>query len=117
MAVMTTVLKRFTTVGTTKTSRHPSGSLQEPKLVIERVRVPEGNKTVGEYSASVLYAALDADGQVLPSKVAFTVTFRSPVNIGPTETVVADALALFREIVASDNFATSVNSLDYLQTT
>jgi hypothetical protein len=56
---------------------------------------------------------LDPDGNVLQSKVGFSASVRYPAN-GQSSDVTA-ALAVFRDLVASDEFAATVTSQGYLQ--
>jgi len=61
------------------------------------------------------YTTLDAAGMPIPAKVTFSVNVRRPVNMASGATEVTDALALFREIIASDNFGSVVTSQAWLQ--
>lgn len=77
-----------------------------PKLVLQR-RVPlTGNRTVMEDSITVLEATEDDDGALLPQKVTFQVIVKRPALGQAAE--VTSALAVFRDIVASDEFGAVV---------
>lgn len=115
MAAMTTVLTEIPSNagGSTVTYTAPGHTFSKVKLVIDKRRVPEGKRTVAEYSVATVYATEDADGLILDQKVAFTTQFRAPVQGLSTD--IAAALALHLEIVASTNFANSVDTLEKIQ--
>lgn len=112
MAGMTTVLTEFSNSVNSRTSTYPTHTALEPKLVIEKRRVPEGNQTMVEYSAKVVSSTDDADGLVLPQKVAFEASVRYPV-LGTSADITA-ALAIFRDIIAGDEFGNSVTTQEWL---
>jgi hypothetical protein len=112
MAGMTTVLTEFSTSGNSRTSTYTGHSAIEPKLVIEKRRVPEGNQTMVEYSAKVVSSTVDADGVILQQKVSFEAVVRYPV-LG-TSTDVTAALAIFRDLIAGDEFGNSVTTQEWL---
>lgn len=49
----------------------------------------------------------------LPQKVSFSVTIRRPIN--GTASDVTAALAVFRDVVAGDEFTAMVNTQNYLK--
>ena len=102
MAAMTTVLTDFSQSGNSRTRTTSGHTAVKPKLVIEKRRVPEGNQTMVEYSCKVVHATEDADGEILAQKVSFEAAVRHPVN--GTSTDVSAALAIFRDIIAGDEF-------------
>lgn len=112
MAGMTTVLTEFSNNGNSRTSTYTGHTAIEPRLVIEKRRVPEGNQTVIEYSVKVVSSTEDADGAVLTEKVTFEAIVRYP-KLGLAADVTA-ALAIFRDVIAGDEFANSVNTQEYL---
>lgn len=112
MAGMTTVLTEFSTNGNSRTSTTSGHSTTQPKVVIEKRRVPEGNQTMAEYSVKVVHATTDADSAVLPNKVSFECIFREPV-LGDSADVAA-ALVIFRDIIAGDEFQNSVGTQEWL---
>lgn len=112
MAGMTTVLTEFSQSGNSRTSTQPTHTAVEPKLVIEKRRVPDGNQTMVEYSVKVVDATTDAAGVILSNKISFEAVVRYPL-LGTAADVTA-ALAVFRDIVASDDFANSVNTQEWL---
>lgn len=112
MAAMTTALTEFSTMGNSRTSTLSGHTSVVPKIVIEKRRVPEGNQTMAEYSVKVVYATLDAESQVLSQKVSFEAVVRYPVQ--GTAQDITDALAVFRDIVAGDEFGASVTTQNWL---
>lgn len=112
MAAMTTVLTEFSNNGNSRTCTYSGHTAIEPRLVIEKRRVPEGNQTIVEYSAKVISSTEDADGAVLQNKVSFECVVRYPV-LGLSADVAA-ALAVFRDIIAGDEFGNSVNTQEWL---
>lgn len=112
MAAMTTVLTLFADNGNSRTSTYTGHTALEPRLVIEKRKVPEGNQTMCEYSAKVVSSTEDADGAILSQKVSFEAVVRYPV-LGLSTDITA-ALAIFRDIIAGDEFGSSVNTQNYL---
>lgn len=112
MAAMTTVLTEFSNNGNSRTSTITGHTAIKPKLVIEKRRVPEGNQTMAEWSGKVVFATTDAAGLVLSNKVSFEVIVRYP-TLGTASDTTA-ALAIIRDIVASDDFANSVSTQGWL---
>jgi len=112
MAGMTTALTVFAENGNARTNTYTGHTALKPKLVLEKKRPIEGNNSVAEYRAIILAATVDANGLVLPSKVSFDVTVRYPA-LGQSSDITA-ALAILRDIIASDDFANSVTTLNWL---
>lgn len=112
MAAMTTVLTEFADNANSRTSTISGHTAVQPKLVIEKRRVPEGNQTMVEYSFKVVEATTDADSLILPQKVSFEAIVKHPL-LGQSSDVTA-ALAVFRDIVAGDEFANSVTTQNWL---
>lgn len=114
MAAMTTALTGFAGNGNSKTSTLSTHTVIKPRLVIERRRVAENGSQVAEYSCKVIYATTDATGTVLAQKVAFEATVRYPILIG-ADTDITSALAVFRDVIAGDEFANSVLTQEWLK--
>jgi len=112
MAAMTTVLTEFSQSGNSRTSTYTGHTAVQPKLVIEKRRVPEGNQTIVEYSAKVVSSTEDSDGAILSQKVSFEALVRYPV--AGISTDISNALAIFRDIIAGDEFANSVSTQEWL---
>jgi hypothetical protein len=112
MAAMTTALTEFSTLGDSRTYSLDSHTVQAPRIVTQKRTVPSGNKTVQESTITVVYGTEDADGKPLASRIAFSVTARYPIT-GLTTDVDA-ALAVFRDIVAGDEFGNTVATQEFL---
>lgn len=113
MAAMSTVLTEFSTNGDSRTYTTSGHTASKPRLVIQKRRVPVGNQIMAETTCSVIRATIDANDAVLPSKVSFSATVRYPIT--SDDTAVADALAIFKDMVAGDEFAASVTSQNFLK--
>jgi hypothetical protein len=112
MAGMTTALAEFAGIGNSRTSTTSGHTIQRPKLVIERRTVAEGKKTVAEYEAKVVQAAVDPNDLVLRDKVQLSVISRVPV--AADSATVDAAIVILRDIVASDEFVVSVKTQNWL---
>jgi len=112
MAAQTTALTEFSDNGNSRTYVTSLHTTAKPKLVVQKRKVPTGNQTVAEISIDVVHATEDVDGAVLPQKVAFSAIFRQPLAGDAVD--VAAALAIFRDIVAGDEFANAVNTQEFL---
>lgn len=112
MAGMTTVLTEFSSQGNSRTSTYSGHTASKPKLVIEKRRVPEGQQSVVEYSAKVVCGAVDSDGTATAQKVSFEAIVRYPLNAIAAD--VTDPLAIFRDLIAGDEFGNSVTTQQWL---
>jgi hypothetical protein len=114
MAAMTTVLTEFSDKEDSRTYTLSGHTAVRPNLVIQKRKVASGASGVASDTVSVIYGTVDEDGLPIASKVVFEVNVRRPVNIGSAETDITDALAVFRDIVAGDEFAATVSTQNYL---
>lgn len=112
MAAMTTVLKEFTDNGNSRTYSQATHTAVKPHLVLQKRKVPSGNQTVLEDTITVLAATEDSDGAVLPSRILYTASVRRPVD--GTAADVTSMLAVFRDIVASDEFANMIDKQEWV---
>jgi hypothetical protein len=112
MAAMTTALTEFSDNGNSRTYTYTGHSASEPRLVLQRRRTPTGQNSVIEDTVSVLSSTEDSNGVILDSKVLFTATVRRPIN-GISADVTA-ALAIFRDVVAGDEFGNTVSTQEWL---
>lgn len=112
MAAMTTALTEFADNGNSRTFTYTGHTAGEPRLVIQRRRVPTGSTSVLEDTISVISSTEDAAGDLLTSKVNFSATVRRPVN-GIAADVTA-ALAIFRDVIAGDEFTNTVSTQEWL---
>lgn len=113
MAAMTTALTEFSTIGDSITYTFGNHSVTNPKIVVQKRRVPSGAQTMAESSLNVVRSTSDADGVVLPQKVSFQVIVRYPI-LGQAADVTSQR-DIFRDIVASDEFANMVDTQEPLK--
>ncbi len=109
---MTTALTEFADNGNSRTYTYTGHIASEPRLVLQKRRVPSGNQTVVEDTITVLSSTEDSAGEILSSNVTFTVTVARPKS-GLAADVTA-ALAIFRDVVAGDEFTNTVNTQEWL---
>ena len=112
MAAMTTALTEFSDNGNSRTYTYTGHTASEPRLVLQKRRVPSGDQSIVEDTITVLSSTEDAAGDLLNQKVNFTVTVRRPIS-GIAADVTA-ALAIFRDVIAGDEFTNTVNTQEYL---
>lgn len=113
MANMVTTLRDYANNGNSRTYVTSAHTAAAPRLVIQKRKIASTPTGVAQDDISVLFGFVDANGAPVASKIAFSVNFRRPLNCDPTAQ--AGALALFREVVASDNFADVVNAQNWVQ--
>lgn len=113
MAAMTTALTEFFDLGDSRTYTQSGHLATKPKLVIQKRRVPVGSQVVNEVSFQVLNATNDATGALMSQKVGFKATVTYP--LGAESAVITAALATFRDIVAGDEFGSTVTTLNWLK--
>lgn len=112
MAAMTTVLTEFSDKENSRVYTLSGHTAGKPQQVIQRRKTPTGNQVVLQDDVIVKYATNDANGVLMPQRVAFTVTVTRPM--GHESAVMTSALATFRDIVAGDEFGDVVNKQLYL---
>lgn len=112
MAAMTTALTEFSDNGNSRTYTYTGHTASEPRLVLQKRRVPAGNQEIVEDTITVLSSTEDSDGALLQQNVTFSVTVRRPKS-GIAADVTA-ALAIIRDIVAGDEFANTVDTQEWL---
>lgn len=113
MAAMTTALIQRSDERNARVWEVTGHTVQKPKLMLQKRVEPKGNQSVAEDEVMVLFGAADSTGVILPTKTAISAKIRRSTNA-----VVADtdaAIALFREFVASDEFAAVMNSQRYIE--
>jgi hypothetical protein len=113
MSGFTTVITEFSDKENNRTYMVSGHTVQAPRLVIQKRKVPTVATGVAESHLMIVYGTEDADGSPLASKVVFDASVRYPAN-GQSDDVTA-ALAVFRDFVASDEFTTLVTSQAYVQ--
>lgn len=112
MAAMTTALTEFRDSGDSRTYTYTGHTAVEPRLVIQRRKVATTATGVMEDTIQVLSSTEDSNGDLLSSKVLFEAKVRRPAN-GIAGDLTA-ALAIFRDIVAGDEFTNTVNTQEWL---
>jgi hypothetical protein len=86
-----------------------------PRLLIQKRRVPVGSQTMAEVSFAIVNGTTDPSEAVPATEVPnvnFTLTVRYPYFADTADR--DDALALLRDMVASDEFAASIASQKWL---
>ena len=112
MAAMTTALTEFADNGNSRTYTYTGHTSAEPRLCIQRRKVASGATSVIEDTVQILSSTEDASGDLLDSKVLFEAKVRRPVN-GIVADVTA-ALAIFRDVIAGDEFTNTVSTQEWL---
>lgn len=113
MPAMATVLTEFSDAGNSRTSTLAGHTALKPRIVIQKRKVAVDDASSPEDHISVVYGTVDAAGAILPGKIAFEVSLRRPV-LGLAADVTA-ALAVFRDIVASDEFTAVTTTQNWLK--
>ena len=113
MASFATTITEFSDKENNRTYMVSGHTVQAPRLVIQKRKVPTTSTGVSESQLMVVYGTEDAEGLPLASKVVCGASVRYPAN-GQSGDVTA-ALAVFRDFVASDEFTAMVNSQAYVQ--
>lgn len=112
MASMTTALVEMANNGNSRTFRTAEHTVAEPRLVLQKVKYAATVQSVAEDSIRVLFGTSDATGAPMSARNSIEVIVRRPVSGQSAD--MAGALALFREIISSDQFTNVVNSQDWL---
>lgn len=112
MAGMSTVLTEFSDSGDSRTCTTSGHTAIQPKLVIQKRKVPTGVEGVAEMSYSVIHGTTDSEDAPLPQRVGFTATVRYPVQGDSAD--ISAALTIFKDLVAGDEFAASVTSQNWV---
>lgn len=119
MASLTATLTEFADNGNSRTYTAASHSASKPKLVVESRIVPTGNQTMAEFSVKTVHGVDNDTGDgVASQKVSMEAKVRYPVlgvDTSDLATIVAAALVLFRDLVASDEFGASVTSQNWVE--
>jgi hypothetical protein len=112
MAAMTTALTLFNTQNNYVQYSLNDHTTVEPRVVIQKRKVPSGVLGVGETSIKVVYGTTNSDGDQIAERISFEVIVRDPVQGLSTDRDAA--LAVFRDIIAGDEFANSVGTQEWL---
>lgn len=112
MAAMTTALTEYTDNGNTRVYTYTGHTATEPRLVIQMRKDPSAVGAVLEDTVKVVSSTEDANGELLQSRVTMEAKVRRPNN-GIAADVTA-ILAIFRDIIAGDEFTNTVNTQERL---
>lgn len=115
MAAMSTTLTHFSTNGDSRIWTTSGHTAARPRKVIQKRRVPSQLNQSVISELRVQRTTIDPDDKALASQVEYMVTVKYPQNIKSGETDVTDALATFRDIVASDEFGTMVSTQGFVK--
>lgn len=113
MAAFTTVLKEYRDSGDLRVWTISGHTALDPYIVTQTRREPAASNANLETTIKVAKGTQDADGNLLASRVVFSATVKYPKQ-GQSADVTA-ALAVFRDLVASDEFTDATNTLNYVQ--
>jgi len=113
MAAQTTALTEFSDNGNSRVYTLASHSVGKSELVIQKRKVPSGNQVVSQDEIFVQLATVDSAGVSIPQKVGFAVTVTRP--LGHAAADVTSALAVFRDIIAGDEFGNTVLTQEWLK--
>lgn len=114
MAAMTTTLTEFSDKENSRTYVVDGAghTVSKPRYVLQRRRVPGAGQEIIEDEISVLYGTEDSNGDLLPANVLLSAKVRRPKS-GIASDLTA-ALAVFRDIVAGDEFTAVTTGSLYL---
>lgn len=113
MPTLAATLVEYSDEQNSRTFTTTGHSVSKPRLVIQKRKVGAVGGASGQDTISCVYGTVDPLGVSLPGRVVFEVTVRRPVEAASAD--LSAALALFRDIVASDEFTTTVNTQNYLK--
>jgi hypothetical protein len=113
MAAFATSITEFSDKENSRTYMVSGHTVQEPRLLIQKRKVPTTSTGSSESQLMVVFGTTDAEGNPLQSKVVFDASVRYPAN-GQSDDVTA-ALVVYRDFVASDEFAAMVTSQAYVK--
>jgi hypothetical protein len=108
MAARATSFVEFASNGNSKTYQLPGHTIAQPRLAIQRRKIATNVDGVADDSIRVVYGTKDEADLPLAARTSFEVIVRRPAN-GVTGDVTS-ALAVFRDVVASDEFTATVTS-------
>lgn len=113
MATIATALVEFSDNGNSRTYTAPTHTALKPRIVTQKRVVATTATSVPEDTLEVVFGTVDAEGAILASKIGISARVRRPVQ-GAAADVIA-ALALFREVVASDEFETMITTQNWVK--
>lgn len=112
MAALVTALTEFADNGNSRTYTTSGHTVIQPKLVIQKRKVPSTATGSAEISVAVIHGTTDSSSEPLASRVVGEVRVRYPLNGTTTD---RDAmLVILRDVVQSTEFGTSVGNQNWL---
>lgn len=113
MAVITTALVEFSDEKDKRTFVLPGHTALKPQMLIQSRRVAASPLASAHNRFQVVYGTVDSAGLPVSGRVAFDLDVRFPASgVAADQTA---ALAFFRELVASDEFAAAVTGQLYVK--
>lgn len=113
MPALAATLVQYSDEQNARTYTTTGHTVAKPKLVIQKRKVGTVGGASGSDTINVVYGTTDPLGAVMPGRVVFEANIRRPVEADATD--LSAALALIRDIVASDEFAAVVTTQNYLK--
>lgn len=113
MAGFTTSISEFSDKENHRTYMVAGHTVQAPRLVIQKRKVPATAAASAESHLMVVFGTKDAEELPLASKIVFDAGVRYPADGAPGD--VTAALAVYRDFVASDEFTAMVISQAYVK--
>lgn len=113
MAAMTTALTEYSDKENSRTYVVSGHSVSKPKKVLQKRKEAINGATIQEDTITVYYGTEDSNGDLLDSRVTFTVTLRRPKDGIAAD--VAAALVVFRDIIAGDEYGLVTTDSLYLK--
>lgn len=113
MPALATALTQFNDEQDKRTWTVPGHSVASPFLVIQKRKTGVLNGAVAQDNVQIVRGTTDGAGAVLAQRVVLEANVRRPVDADADD--IAATLALFREVVASDEFAAMVTTQNYVK--
>lgn len=113
MPAITTALTEYSDNGNSRTYSVSGHTAVQPYLLVEKRVAPSSMEGSTEFSFRIVKGTTDADGAVIAARQSAEVIIRRPYQ-GDADDATA-VLALLKEVVASDEFAASVGTLNFFE--
>lgn len=113
MAAMSTSVTEFSDNGNSRSYTLTGHTAMKPRMLLQRRKVATQEGAVAEDQVSILYGTTDSSDAPMRSRVMFTATFRRPVGCDADD--VTAALAVFRDVIAGDEFGATVTTQNWLK--
>jgi hypothetical protein len=113
MPNIVTVLTEFSDKENSRTYTSAGHTVVKPRIVVQKRKVAPSVDGVATDTLSVVFGSVDSVGLPLNAKIAFEVNIRRSPQALTAD--ISAAKALFREIVASDEFNAVVDSQNYVK--